>query len=389
MAGKKRTTRFIIVIFLMLIGMGSSIYLTDLFVRVHAPGAGAVDSFCAVSEGVNCVTVADSKYATVLGIPVSMYGVEFYAAALAMLLLTAIGAWRIKEWESYLFWLTAAAIPISLLLAFVAIVLIHSVCLLCCAVYVVNIGAFAILAVTHRRDLGGLVRSGPRELWAILKRGWSFRIAVVLVALVALSQFVWLPLLFGSGAKALSQEAWNGVPTSGQTIGSPQAPIKIEEFTDFECPWCSRSNSVVLELVMKYPQDVQLTHRDLPMDMACNPYMPRRYHDYACLAAKYGRCAAEQGEFWPYSETLFRNGKNLNKDTLEEFAEQHGLDLDQLHECLAEPATIEGIQRDIHEARRRKINGTPTYFVNGEMIVGYRPPEFWEGKVAEIQNAKE
>jgi len=249
---------------------------------------------------------------------------------------------------------------------------------------VVNIAGCAVLLIVNRQEFGNLVSGGPVGLWQLVRNAVPMRVLAGLALAIALSQFLWLPPFFAQPVQGQSQVVWNGLPTVGHTIGTPDAPIKIEEFTDFQCPWCSKANHVILELVAKHPTKIQLTHRDMAMDMACNPYMRRPYHKYACAAAKYARCAAEQRKFWPFSEKLFENGSRLSNAVLVELAQQSNLDLPRLRECMDKPTVIGAIQADIHEGNRRKITGTPTYFINGEKIVGYRPLEFWEDKVTEL-----
>lgn len=385
MSKNKPTKRFLILMLLLCVGLASSLYLTNLFVRVHHASGDVVESFCAVSERVNCVTVADSKYSTVLGIPISVYGVEFYLVAIVILLLSYFAVWPWREWQSYLFWLTAASLPVCAMLGYISAALIRSLCIMCLLVYAVNLASFVILIALNRRRFRDLIFSGPKELFLWIFGSPRHLVVGIVIALVLLSQFIWLPFLFASTAHSWSGDKnWRGLPVEGLSVGPLSAPVQIEEFTDFECPFCGKAHRVIMELLGKYPGKIRLRHRDLPLDMACNPNIRRPYHGHACLAARYARCAARQRQYWPYEEMLFTNRHSLRKSNLDRFAQELKLDMGELQECLGDREIGRLIREDISEARRRDISGTPTFFINGERVVGYKPLSFWEEKVASI-----
>jgi protein-disulfide isomerase len=206
-------------------------------------------------------------------------------------------------------------------------------------------------------------------------------VGAVLVVGVALSQFFWVPPLLRGTGSSRAPGAWHGLPVAGLTVGPPDARLRVEEFTDFECPHCGRAHQVMMDVLRRHPGKIHLVHRDFPLDMSCNPLVKREFHPNACRAALYARCAARQDLYWPYEELLFENREQLDERNLRALARQVGLDLPRLERCLEDPRTLESLQSDINEGLRRGITGTPTLFVNGDKHVGMQPLSFWEEKL--------
>jgi len=375
---------FQLVLVLLLLGLVASIYLAVLDLRIMRAGGETVDSFCSFSMRFDCVAVARSEYSLVFGIPIAVYGIEFFLVGLGWLLLSRRPG-TFRAWPSCLFWMTAAALPVIAALGYLSFAVIGSLCLVCLVVHGCNLGVFLALVATNHARFGRLAAAGPRELWSAFRSPGSARIWLPAIAVVALSQFFWAPRFFtdlGGGS-----QFWRGLPSAGLTIGRPDAPLRIEEFTDYQCPFCGKANQALMEAASKYPQEIFIRHRDYPMDMACNANITRPFHRQACAAARVARCAGRQGKFWPMDEQLFENRESLDESTMARLAAGLGLNQGELARCLANPEIQAEIQNDIREGAARGVTGTPTFFVNGEKVVGFRPVEFWEEKLAELRGA--
>jgi protein-disulfide isomerase len=165
------------------------------------------------------------------------------------------------------------------------------------------------------------------------------------------------------------------------SLGPSEAKVQIEDFTDYQCPYCKRSHDVMMELLRRFPGKIRYTHRDFPLDSACNPRAKSSFHPVACLAAYYARCAARQEKFQRMDANLFQENTVLDEDGLEAAARRAGLDRKKLEPCLAQPRTRKEIQDDLRDGAARGVVGTPTAFVNGEKVTGLRTIEVWEEKV--------
>lgn len=377
------------------VGFATSVYLTNLYVEATEAmaGGGSVDSFCNISKGMNCETVAASEYSAFLGVPISVWGLEFFGLAAVLVLLAHFKVLPLKKWDSLLFALAASGVPVTIVLAWISVSIIKSVCIMCMLVYVVNTLMLLLFGVPNRNRLGAMLQEGPKELLGYVMDP-KHRIAAIVVVLVALSQFYWVPRVMGREAHAASPQPpaatgakpgiWLGQTVSRNTLGPENAPIRIEEFTDFQCPFCGRAHDVMLEVVKKHPGKIHLVHRDFPLDHNCNPGITEQFHPDACGAAFFARCAAEQDLYWPFEAMLFHNQRKLKKASMMSFAEQVGLDTTKMETCIKASTTHEAVLADISEGLKRRISGTPTFFVNGEAIEGARPVEFWDEKIQSL-----
>jgi len=161
------------------------------------------------------------------------------------------------------------------------------------------------------------------------------------------------------------------VPQSGgHSVGAPQAPVTIVEFSDFECAYCSRNHVILNELLERRPSLVRVVYRNFPLDTACNEGLETSVHTHACRAAEVAECAAQQGRFHEMANDLFANQRRLFENYLFTLAERAGLDMEKFRACMSEHAGRDAILADTREGNRLKITSTPTLFINGRKVVG-------------------
>jgi protein-disulfide isomerase len=157
------------------------------------------------------------------------------------------------------------------------------------------------------------------------------------------------------------------VPINGAPVrGVANAPVTIVEFSDFHCPFCKRVLPTLKEIEAKYGDKVKLAFRDYPID---------GLHPGARKAHEAARCAHEQGKFWAYHDVLFDKAPRAGAEDLKAYAREVGLDLAKFDQCLASGKHKEAVQKDIDEGARLGVNGTPAFFVNGELLSGAQPLE--------------
>src|SRR5262249_13602391 len=135
--------------------------------------------------------------------------------------------------------------------------------------------------------------------------------------------------------------------------GPAEAPITLMEFSDFQCPACRRGVPAVKRLQQLYGDKLRLVFRDFPLAM----------HRYAAKAAEAGRCAGEQGHFWPMHDRLFAGTASLDVPDLKQHAAALGLDQRRFDECLDSGRFEAAVRRDVAAGRRAGVAGTPTFFV--------------------------
>jgi len=139
--------------------------------------------------------------------------------------------------------------------------------------------------------------------------------------------------------------------------GPVDAPVTLVEYGDFECPFCRRAYWEVKTLERAVGDRVRFVFRHFPLT---------QMHPHALLAAEAAEAGGAQGRFWEMLEMLFQNQQNLEAPALLTYAAELGLDMGRFTRDLQEHRSMPKIQRDFVEGVRSGVNGTPTFFINGE-----------------------
>ncbi|MEJ1382511.1 MAG: thioredoxin domain-containing protein [Candidatus Sedimenticola sp. (ex Thyasira tokunagai)] len=142
--------------------------------------------------------------------------------------------------------------------------------------------------------------------------------------------------------------------------GPSDAKITIVEFSDFECPFCSKVQGTLDEVLKAYPEDVRLVYRHFPLS----------FHRNALTASEATMCAQDQGKFWPMHDEIFSDQKNIAVDDLKKHAETIGLEMTEFNNCLDQRTHKEYVTADVNEASRIGVSATPTFYVNGVKLEG-------------------
>jgi protein-disulfide isomerase len=145
--------------------------------------------------------------------------------------------------------------------------------------------------------------------------------------------------------------------------GDPNAPVTIVEFSDFECPFCSRGGSTVKELVNANPGKVKVVFKHYPLD----------FHKNAPLASQAAMAAQNQGKFWEFHDLVFANQKAIQRPDLERYAEQLGLNMDKFRADLDSPTGAKQLEADKADGNGVGVRGTPHFFINGSRFSGAQP----------------
>ena len=155
------------------------------------------------------------------------------------------------------------------------------------------------------------------------------------------------------------------VAATGPAKGPESAKVTIVEFSDFECPFCSRATETVKQVVASYGNKVRLVFRHYPLP----------FHKSAQKAAEAGACAADQDAFWKLHDAMFANQDNLSVDGLKKMAADAGLDGAKFDTCLDSGAKAELVKKDMEDGKKAGVSGTPAFFINGHKLSGAQPPE--------------
>ncbi len=150
----------------------------------------------------------------------------------------------------------------------------------------------------------------------------------------------------------------------GFARGAKEATVNIVEFSDFGCPFCKAATATVRQVMAQYGGKVRWVFRDFPI-ASLHPLAPKS-HEAA-------RCAAEQGKFWEYHDLLFERSPKLNPPELKQYARDLKLNGGDFDKCIDSGKHQPAVAGDVQEGQKLGITGTPTFFVNGRMLVGAQP----------------
>ncbi|MEU5785287.1 Na+/H+ antiporter NhaA [Micromonospora lupini] len=137
--------------------------------------------------------------------------------------------------------------------------------------------------------------------------------------------------------------------------GSPESPVTVVEYGDFECPYCGQAEPVVRKLLADFA-NIRYVWRHLPLTDV---------HPHAQLAAEAAEAAGEQGAFWEMHDLLLTHQDALDPPDVLGYADQLGLDLDGFREHMAKRMGVDRIAEDVDSADLSGVTGTPTFFING------------------------
>lgn len=169
--------------------------------------------------------------------------------------------------------------------------------------------------------------------------------------------------------------------------GNPEAPVTIVEFSDFQCPYCSRGAKTVEEILAKYKDDVNVVFKHFPLN----------FHPWAKPAAVASVCASEQSPeaFWTLHDQYFANQKELTPQNVleksKEYLKDSGIDMEKWSTCAedqeseANKAAVAAVDADMALAQKLGVRGTPGFFVNGRFLNGAQPITAFEPLIVEAK----
>lgn len=170
--------------------------------------------------------------------------------------------------------------------------------------------------------------------------------------------------------KALEEQFKNPVKVdvgTSPTKGPKDAAITIIEFSDFQCPYCSRANNTVEQVLKEYKGKVRVAFKNLPLP----------FHNEADPAARAALAAGKQGKFWEMHDALFENQRKLSTQFYMDKAKALGLNVDTFKKDMESADVKKQVKDDMDLARKHGIQGTPGFFVNGVAVKGAQPfPHF-------------
>jgi protein-disulfide isomerase len=145
------------------------------------------------------------------------------------------------------------------------------------------------------------------------------------------------------------------------SAGPDNAPVTLVEYGDYECPYCGMAHPIVQSIQRKLGDQLRFVFRNFPL---------REAHPHAQHAAEAAESAGAQGKFWEMHDTIFEHQDALEDLDLVRYAEEIGIDQDRVADDLANKTYEKRVREDFRSGVRSGVNGTPTFFINGERYNG-------------------
>lgn len=194
-----------------------------------------------------------------------------------------------------------------------------------------------------------------REQRKAASRRRAIMISIIIVILAVVIILIMLPKLTSKKSELPNQD--------GFALGDPNAPIKVEEFSDFRCSHCKEfSESMEPDFIEKYVKTGKVYFKFYNF-----PFLS----DDSTDAAEAAYCAADQNAFWQYKELLFTYNSYsgaFSESNLIDYASKLKLDTNSFKQCLQSDEHLDEIAADKVYATTLGVSATPTFSVNGKLV---------------------
>ncbi len=365
-------------------------------------------SYCDVSSTVSCTQAYTSRFGSVAGVPVALFGLLFFAFVLGLIAMTARATAPRENLPGYVFALSTIGLAAVLYLGYASYFILGVVCLLCLTTYVAVVGLFLISGASTKYPMTHLPNRAAKDLGLLVRTPGALTAAILFVAAsgAAIALFPEERVTAAasepaSTATAAAPAQPAAVPVAGADqiqkleeflAQQPRVPVvapsdgavvTILKFNDYQCPACGQTfreyKSVIAKWNKEAPGKVKFITKDYPLEPECNQFVGQELHPGACEGAVAVRLAREKGKAEAMEEWLFANQPAMMQpQAVKNAAATVGsvTDFDARYQ-----GTLELVKADIMQGAQLKVGGTPTFFMNGMRLPGLRA-EYFDAAIA-------
>jgi uncharacterized membrane protein/protein-disulfide isomerase len=368
-------------------------------------------SFCDISSTISCSQVYQSRFGSIRGVPVALAGLVWFAL---VTLLVGTGGRSAAAYQGnvgdYVFVLATLGLAVILYLAYASFFVLKTVCILCLATYVAVLGLFVLSGTAISHPMRTLPRRLVTDLRALAASPRALTVTALFVA-VSASAVVFFPRdMLAAAARAGSDqssapaapgltgaqrsefETWYAQqPRVNLPVPAEGAKVLIVKFTDYQCPACAQTYLAYKGVLAKYettnPGAIRFVSLDFPLNPECNAAVPRLVHPASCAAAVAVRLAREHGRGPAMEEWLYTNQPTMSPARVEAAAQEVG-GVNDFQARYA--ATLAAVKTDAALGALNNVHSTPTFFINGVMLAGGLPPQYFEQAIEyELRRAQQ
>ncbi len=343
----------------------------------------ALSSFCSINDFVDCDGAARSTVSQFWGIPLAYWGIFFYLTVLFLTVVDYFKKFRIfkflevfKNPMHYIGFLGTLAFVCSMVLAGLSIFKIHKLCILCFVTYFIDL---FIALVASSGQFKKLVEAFKTTFLDFIAGAKQYTKTFIVLVIIVASFLTYSGVTYSFVPHIKKQKAilkyrdmkFNPYRVKGNTLGTENADVVIELYSDYVCPICYMENIMLHEAVKDF-SNIKIVHHNLPFDKECNPYITVNMHPNACFMAKGALAAGKQGNYWEMGSLLYENQPTRMEDMLK-LADQLGFNKDKFVQDMESETTAKEIENELVNANNLGIDSTPTIYINGDQVVGIKP----------------
>lgn len=400
--------------------VGLAAAATSTYVHFQVLSDPGYTSFCDINNSVSCTQVYQSRYGSVLGVPVALGGIIWFAGVL-LLVLAGVRLPResAPNVAGYLLVWSTLGLAVAMYMAYASFFVLETYCVLCVVVYVAVIGIFMLSGSESATPARRLPAAVFGDLRTVMHRPVEFGLLAVFV-LGSFGSVVWFTREFSPVSMDTAEtdtvtsqpvvapdqasefvRYWESQPrveltlppSRGRELDAAVAVIVVK-FNDYQCPACGNAHQAYAPTFAKYasshPGRVRQVTLDYPLDPKCNEQAPRGLHHGACAAAVAVRLAADLGgdARTEMEEWLYTHQEDLSRETVvQALADVTGIDAARFDAAYDE--MILAVQVDIALGNELPVEATPTYVINGVVVKGTLAPQYFDAAIAyELERAE-
>ena len=158
-----------------------------------------------------------------------------------------------------------------------------------------------------------------------------------------------------------------------------EGKVLIEEYGDFECPFCGKAYPIIKKLQNEFGNKIKFEFNHFPLS----------FHKNAQSSAEASECARDQGKFTQFHDILFENQREFSRSMYLKWADDLNLDIDEFEDCIDDRDYKDDVEDDFKDGQKRGISGTPSFFINGQKLVGAQPYESFKTAILRAMDGEE
>ncbi len=339
----------------------------------------ALASFCSINSFIDCDGAARTKVSQFLGIPLAYWGMIFYLTTLFLTFVDRLKNIKFlkflevfKNPMQYIAVIGTFAFTISMILASISIWGIKKLCILCVITYFIDF-LIAIIAIKGWREYFTSFKTTVIDFIDGVKKYPKTFIILLICAISFLTYSEMADPFIPHIRKSKEVSKYikmkeNPYRINGNTLGTENADVIVDLYSDFRCPMCYVHNIMLHQAVSEY-SNIKIIHHNFPFDKECNYELQFTMHPGACYMARAVLAAGKQGNYWGMSSLLYENHP-MNDDQLSKLIDKLGLNKQKFFEYMNSKEANDKIQDELYKTYELDLDSTPTIFVNGEKRVG-------------------